>query len=273
METHSSNYKVRLGLFVIVGIVIFVLGIFIIGKQKNLFNPVFKLTANFQNVSGLQVGNSVRFSGINVGNVDNIVIINDSTVKVEMLLKKDVQPFIKADSHAGISSEGIIGDKVIVLSHGDPKSKVVKEGQMIASFEPIETDAIMKSISVTADNAAVVTDEMAYLLMSINNGEGTLGRLMKDESMAENIDQTIVNLKKSSKGLNENMEAAKSNFLLRGYFKKKEKAAAKAKKEAEEKIKDDAKKAEKAKKEAAEKAEKAKKEAQKKLEKAAKANK
>ncbi len=262
METHSSNYKVRLGLFVMIGISLFVLGIFIIGKQKNLFNPVFKLTANFQNVSGLQVGNSVRFSGINVGNVDNILIINDSTVKVEMLLKQEVQPFIKADSHAGISSEGIIGDKVIVLSHGNPESKVIKDGQMIASFEPVETDAIMKSIKVTADNAAVVTDEMAYLLMSINNGEGTLGRLMKDEEMAENIDQTIVNLKKSSKGLDENMEAAKHNFLLRGYFKKKEKAAAKAKKEAAEKQK-----------EAAEKAKKAEKEAQKKLDKAASAKK
>ena len=251
MEAHSSNYKVRLGLFIIVGVVLFVLGIFIIGKQKNLFDPVFKLSANFQNVSGLQVGNMVRFSGINIGTVDNIVIINDSTVKVEMNLKEEVQQFIKSDSYAGISSEGIIGDKVIVLSQGNSSSKVVKNGQRIASVEPVETDAIMKSIQVTADNAAIVTDEMAALLMSINNGEGTLGRLMKDEKMAENIDQTIVNLKKSSKGLNENMEAAKSNFLLRGYFKKKEKAAAKAKKEKEEKAEEAAEKAKKEKEKAA----------------------
>ena len=92
METHTPGFKFRLGLFVIIGIALFVLGIFIIGKQKNLFNPVFSLNANFQNVSGLQVGNTVRFSGINIGTVDNIQIVNDTTVKVTMMIKKEKLP-------------------------------------------------------------------------------------------------------------------------------------------------------------------------------------
>ncbi|AWI26644.1 MlaD family protein [Flavobacterium pallidum] len=238
MEATNNNYKVRLGIFIIVGIVLFFAAIFIIGKQKNLFDPVFTLTSNFRNVSGLQVGNTVRFSGINVGTVDNIRIINDSTVKVNMLIKKDVQRFIKTDAEAGIGSEGIIGDKVVVLSQGSFNSKIVKDGQLIASAEPVETDAIMKSLSVTADNAAVASEEIADILIKINKGEGTLGRLIQDKKMAENIDATLGNLKRSSKGLEENMEAAKHNFLLRGYFKKKEKA----KKEAEEKAKKEAEK-------------------------------
>ncbi len=239
MENHTANFKIRLGLFVIVGIALFVLGIFIIGKQKNLFNPVFTLSSNFQNISGLQVGNAVRFSGINVGTVDNIIIINDSTVKVDMLIKKEVQSFIKSDSRAGIGSEGIIGDKIVILSQGNATSSKIKDGQFIASSEPIETDDIMQSLKLTADNAAVASDQIADIVVKINSGEGTLGRLIQDKKMAENIDQTLINLKKSSKGLNENMEAAKSNFLLRGYFKKKEKAKEKAnedaKKEAEKK--------------------------------------
>ena len=229
MENHTSQFKIRLGLFILVGIGLFVLGIFIIGKQKNLFNPVFKLTANFRNVSGLQVGNNIRFSGISIGTVDNVAIINDSTVRVEMLIKKEVQKFIKTDTKASVGSEGIIGDKIVVLSQGNSSNKVVKEGQMIASTEPIETDAILQSVKVTAENAAIATAEIATLVKKINNGEGTLGRLIQDKTMADNIDKTIVNLKKRSKGLNENMEAAKSNFLLRGYFKKKEKNEAKAK--------------------------------------------
>jgi phospholipid/cholesterol/gamma-HCH transport system substrate-binding protein len=232
MENHTSQFKIRLGLFILVGIGLFVLGIFIIGKQKNLFNPVFKLTANFRNVSGLQVGNNIRFSGISIGTVDNVAIINDSTVRVEMLIKKEVQKFIKTDTKASVGSEGIIGDKIVVLSQGNSSNKIVKEGQMIASTEPIETDAILNSVKVTAENAAIATAEIATLVKKINNGEGTLGRLIQDKTMADNIDKTIVNLKKSSKGLNENMEAAKSNFLLRGYFKKKEKNEAKAKEEA-----------------------------------------
>ena len=235
MESHTPAFKFRLGLFIIIGIGLFVLGIFIIGKQKNLFNPVFSLKANFHNVSGLQVGNAVRFSGINIGTVDNITIINDSTVKVEMLIKKEVQKFIKTDSQAAIGSEGIIGDKVVVITQGYLSKKIIKSGQIITSVEPIETDAIMRSLKITADNAALASNDIVGIVSKINKGEGTLGRLIQDKSMANNIDQTIVNLKKSSKSLDENMEAAKHNFLLRGYFKKKEKAAAKAKEEAAKK--------------------------------------
>ena len=235
MESHTPAFKFRLGLFIIIGIGLFVLGIFIIGKQKNLFNPVFSLKANFQNVSGLQVGNTVRFSGINIGTVDNISIVNDTTVKVEMLIKKEVQRFLKSDSQASIGSEGIIGDKVVVISQGYNSIKIVKSGQMIASVEPIETDAIMRSLKITADNAALASEDIVSIVAKINNGEGTLGRLIQDKTMANNIDKTLVNLKQSSQKLDENMEAAKHNFLLKGYFKKKEKAAAKAKEEAAKK--------------------------------------
>lgn len=238
MESHTPAFKFRLGLFIIIGIILFILGIFVIGKQKNLFDPVFKLKADFRNVSGLQVGNTVRFSGINIGTVDNIAIVNDSTVKVEMLIKKEVQKFIKSDSRAGIGAEGIIGDKVIVLSPGDSSKVIVKDGQMIASTEPVETDEIMKSLQLTADNAAIATNEISEILIKINKGEGTLGRLIQDKTMAENIDQTIKNLKKGTKSLDENMEAAKHNFLLKGYFKKKQKAADKAKKKADKKAAD-----------------------------------
>ena len=88
MSTHSQGFKIRLGLFITLGIALFVMAIFIIGKQKNLFNPVFKLTAMFYNVGGLQVGNNIRFSGINVGTIDLITIISDSTVRVDMMIKK-----------------------------------------------------------------------------------------------------------------------------------------------------------------------------------------
>ena len=94
MEKHSIKFKVRLGLFIAGGLMIFVVAVFIIGRQKNLFIPVYKLTTTFSNVSGLEVGNNIRFSGINIGTVDNITIINDSTVQVNMLIQKSVQKFI-----------------------------------------------------------------------------------------------------------------------------------------------------------------------------------
>jgi len=225
MESHSDKFKVRLGLFVTGGLVLFVLAVFIIGKQKNLFNPVYKLTSTFYNISGLQVGNNIRFSGINVGTVDNISIINDSTVKVNMSIKKEVKQFIKTDSEVAIGSEGLIGDKLLIITQGSAEAPLAQEGQQLSSKEPVETDAIMASLQVTAGNAEVITQQLAEIMIKINSGEGTLGRLIQDTTIAQNLNQTIVNLKQSSKGLGENMEAAKHNFLFRGYFKKKQKAA------------------------------------------------
>ena len=114
METHTKKYKVRLGLFTAGGIVLFIIAVFFIGKQQNMFDPVFKLSSNFYNVSGLQVGNNVRFSGINVGVVDKINIINDSTLHVQMLIRKNVNQFIKSDAIVALGSDGMIGGQAAI---------------------------------------------------------------------------------------------------------------------------------------------------------------
>lgn len=208
MDTHTEKFKVRLGLFIIGGIALFVLAIFIIGKQQNLFNPVFKLSATFKNVSGLQVGNNVRFTGINVGTVDNIKIVNDSTVWVDMLIKKDVQPFIKSDCQVAVGSEGLIGDRLLVISYGSPDSPTVKDGQILASKEPVETDAIIASLQTSSGNIEVVTLQLAQIMIDINKGNGTLGRLIQDTTLAKNISRTVENFKKGSEELDQTIVLA-----------------------------------------------------------------
>jgi len=229
METQSTGFKVRLGLFVAAGFALFVLAVFLIGRQKNLFDPVFKLSTTFYNVSGLHVGNNVRYSGIEVGTVEKIIQINDTTVRVDMIVKKSVQPFIKNDGLATIGSEGIVGDRVLIITQGSPGGESVKNEENILSLEPVETDAIIISLAVTAVNFEMISSQLAEIMININQGNGTLGRLILDSTIAENINKTIINLRKSSKGLNENMNAAKSNFLLKGYFNKKEKQLQKEK--------------------------------------------
>ena len=229
MDTQSPKFKVKLGLFVAAGFSIFVIAIFLIGRQKNLFDPVFKLTTTFYNVSGLQVGNNIRFSGINVGTIGNIILINDSTVQVDMIIKKSVQQFIKTDGLAAIGSEGIIGDRVLIITQGSSVAESVKDEEFISSVEPVETDAIITSLAVTAVNFEIISKQLAEIMTNINQGNGTLGRLIQDSTIAENINKTIINLRKSSKGLDENMNAAKSNFLLKGYFNKKARQATKDK--------------------------------------------
>lgn len=225
MDNHTPKFKARLGMFIAGGIAVFVIAIFIIGKQQHLFDPVFKITTSFLNVSGLQVGNNVRFSGITVGTVDNITIINDSTVQVDLMIKKSVQQFIKADSKAGIGSEGIIGDRVLIITQGSNDAAIATDGQKILSKEPVETDDIIVSLQATSVNAEVITLQLAEIMTDINNGRGTLGKLIQDSTVAENIDQIIGNFKKSSEGLDETIEVTKENAFA--FMKSLQKTAAK----------------------------------------------
>jgi len=227
MDTTSQAYKIRLGLFILLGMLLFAAVLFIIGKKNNLFTPVFSISASFNNVSGLQAGNNVRFSGITIGTVDNITIVNDSTVNVVMAIKNSVKNFIKADSKAIIASDGFIGDKLVIISQGSNESPIVKEGQLLESEEPVETGEIMASLQISAANAEVITEQLAEVMIKVNSGNGTLGRLIQDPTIANNLSQTMQNMKTSSQGLSENMEAAKENFLLKGYFNRRKKAAAK----------------------------------------------
>jgi phospholipid/cholesterol/gamma-HCH transport system substrate-binding protein len=230
----ESGFKIKLGVFVTAGFILFLLALFYIGRQKHLFNPVFTLRTTLHSVSGLQIGNNVRYAGIDVGTVDDINIINDSTVRVDMVIDKDVQRFLRTDCRVNIGSEGIIGDRVINITQG-VNGATVRDGQSLPSVEPVETDQIMASLQVTVENAEIISGQLAEMLYTINQGHGTLGKLLRDTVIAEDIGQTIVNLKKSSKGLEENMEAAKHNFLLKGYFKKKEREKERLEKEQEKK--------------------------------------
>jgi phospholipid/cholesterol/gamma-HCH transport system substrate-binding protein len=142
-----------------------------------------------------------------------------------MLIRNEVHQFIKADCEVAIGSEGLIGDRLLTITQGGSETRLAKEGQELASTEPVETDAIMASLAGTAANAEIISQQLAEVMYKINGGEGTLGRLIQDTAIAENLNQTIVNLKASSKGLDENMNAVKHNFLLKGYFKKKARAA------------------------------------------------
>ena len=224
-----------MGLFVAGGFAIFILAIFIIGKQKHMFSPVIRLYANFRNISGLQVGNNVRFSGINVGTVDNIDIVNDTTVRVILMVESHVQRFIKTDCEAGIASEGIVGDRLVMISHGSSEAPTVINGSTLRSREPVETDDIIASIKISAENAEIISGELAEIMFKINNGEGVIGKFIDDSAFAQSLNETLENLRRGSKSLDENMEAAKHNILLRGYFNKKKKEAQKQKEEAEKK--------------------------------------
>lgn len=229
-----SNRNWKLGMFVVVGVALVIAALFYLGKQKNLFGSVFHIRSVFTNVSGLKIGNNVRLGGINVGTVDGINLITDTSVMVDMVIRGEVQKFIRKDATVSIGSEGLMGDRVLLIVPGTSAAQSITENVILVSKAPVETDQIMSSLKASADNAALITRDLAEISDKINHGHGVISKLIGDSSMSNNLNRTIVNLKKGSEGLNENMEAAKHNFLFKGYFKKKKKEEEKKKQENEE---------------------------------------
>lgn len=217
----KTNQLIKLGVFVTLAIILLITGIYFIGQKQRMFSDVFSISGIFKNVGGLRTGNNVRFGGINVGIVDNIQIINDTSVKVDMIIEEDVHQFIKKDAEAMIGSEGLMGNKTINISHGSPNAKPVEPNGFILTRPPVDTDEILAKLKTTADNAATISGGLAVLSENISKGKGTIGKLFMDTIMANQLNQTIVNLKQGTKSFDENMDAAKNSFLLRGAFKKK----------------------------------------------------
>jgi len=195
----ESGYTWKLGMFVVIGLVVFTGTIYLVGKSKNLFGSTFKLQACFKTVSGLKQGNNVRFSGINIGTVSAINLITDTSVMVELLLKNDVKQFIKTDATASIGSDGLMGDKVLTIFPGTSTNKMVKDNDVIGTKNSPEMEDIMNSVKASVDNAGIITEQMAAFSYKMNNGNGTLTKLITDEEFANSLKSTLSNLQTSSK--------------------------------------------------------------------------
>lgn len=215
--------KMKTGVFTIICLGLLIGGIFLIGKRQNLFGHNFHLHCVFRNVTGLQAGNNVRFVGVNVGTVEHINIISDTEAQVVMVLEEKVHPFIKNTSVASIGSDGLMGDKLIVIATGGQAGEKVKDGAKLASVEPTDLTKVLNKIEDVADNASIITGELAEIVTDINQGQGSIGRLIHSDKIARDIEGSVESIRTGTKGFSENMEALKHNFLLKGYYKKKEK--------------------------------------------------
>jgi len=197
MEKTTSE-KIRLGVFVITGLTFFVLAVYFVGNKQQMFGKTSNLTAVFNNVGGLQLGNNVRFSGINVGTVRGIEIINDTTINVNMQIETSYFPFIKKNAIATIGSDGLVGSVIINIIPGNGNAPKVKPGDAIKSNNRVRTDDMMNTLSKTNQNAAQLTADLLKITHDINNGKGTIGLLVSDTTMANDLKETIHNLKITS---------------------------------------------------------------------------
>ena len=219
----NNEHKIKLGIFVSSGLILLILIIYFIGDKQQLFNKTFQISGIFKDVSGLQVGNNVRFSGINVGVIESIEIVSDTAVRVRFNIDESTRKFIKKDAKITIGSDGLMGNKVAIIIPGTIGKKEIQNNDVVVTTIPVSMDEIMINLKTTTTNAAFITEDLSVIMGNIREGKGTIGKLFMDTVLAETLDQTLVNIKQAAGGFKQNMDAAGHNVLLRGYFKKKKK--------------------------------------------------
>ena len=207
MKKNISS-KIRLGIFISLGIAVFIVAIYFIGEKQQLFRSTFRVSGVFKDVGGLQAGNNVRLSGINIGTIDNVTIISDTSVRVDIVIDESTRRFIKKDAVASIGSEGLMGNKALIISPGTGDKKIIEDSDIIATTQPIDIDEILKSLKTTIDNTSSVTGDLAKIAANIESGKGTIGRLMMDKEWRQNFETTIINLKEGSDGFRVLMDKA-----------------------------------------------------------------
>lgn len=196
---NRNTQNLKLGLFVILGLIIFVTAVYFIGNQQNLFGENTRISSVFKNISGLQPGNNVRFAGVNVGTVKNIDIVNDTSIVVDFLIQEKSIKFIRKNTRATISSDGLVGSMVVNLVPDEYLSAPrVQPGDTIESISKIATADMLTTLNTTNENAAMLTADLLKITAAINRGEGTLGALIKDTTMATDIKESVSNLRRSS---------------------------------------------------------------------------
>ncbi|MFH1195369.1 MAG: MlaD family protein [bacterium] len=211
MKKDITN-KIRLGIFVTLGIAAFIVAIYYIGEGQQLFRSSFRVSSVFKDVAGLQAGNNVRLSGVNVGTVDNIIIVSDTSVRVDIIIEESTRKFIKKDAVASIGTEGFMGNKILIINPGTGSKKGIEENDVIETIPPFNMDEVMLALKTNIDNSTKVTNDLSMITNSIQSGKGTIGMLLMDESLAKNIKTSIQTLQDGTTGLKNLMEDANNSF-------------------------------------------------------------
>ena len=213
MKSNISR-NIRLGIFISVGIAVFLSAVYFISERQQLFRSTFRISGVFKDVAGLQAGNNVRLSGINVGTVDKVGIISDTAVIVEILIDEGIRKYIKKDAVASIGSEGLMGNKILIINPGTGGKLQIEDNDTVDTVQPVNIDNLMTSLKMTIDNASNITNDLALIASSIQSGKGTIGKLLMDQSMALSLDSSICNLKLGSEGLKKLVDGAQYSFEL-----------------------------------------------------------
>lgn len=196
MKEQSIN-RAKLGAFVIGALTCIIMGLYYIGSKKNIFHTTITVSAAFKNVGGLMPGNNVRFNGINVGTVSKIYAIADTSIKVEFTIDEESTQFISKNSMISISTDGMLGNKLINVTPGTREVKTIENGDVMQTIEMLQIDNALRTLTTTGENLKVITDNLKSVSIKFNDNN-SIWHLLSDSTLAQNVRNVIVRFQKTS---------------------------------------------------------------------------
>lgn len=190
----KQRRHVIVGIFVVFGISLFVSAVYLIGTKEYLFGRPYKIFAVFSDVKGLQVGDKVRMSGIDIGTVSALSFTEANKVLIQLNIEQEQFTYINSESIATLGSQGLMGAKVVKILPGKNLDVPVQESDTLKTIEQIEIDDIIREVNKSSGNLSLVSEQLVSITQKINRGDGVFGKLFIDTTLMENLDETISNL-------------------------------------------------------------------------------
>ncbi|WP_126243874.1 MlaD family protein [Chitinophaga rhizosphaerae] len=198
MNDKSTKRGVIVGIFVFIGLLIFVAGILILGGQKKTFMSSLGVVAVFHDIGGLAKGDNVWYSGVKVGTIKSISFLGHDRIQVRMEIDKRSREFIHKDVVAKVSSDGLVGNKIIALSGGTAGVPAVEDGDTIAVVTAISSDELLETLQVNNKSLVEITGNLKTITKKIADGEGSLGRLISSDTVYNDLKGAIAGLQRTT---------------------------------------------------------------------------
>jgi phospholipid/cholesterol/gamma-HCH transport system substrate-binding protein len=189
------------GIFTLLGLAIFIITILTLGSQRKTFEKSITVKSFFENVNGLQKGNNIWFSGVKVGVIKKVLITGKGLVEVDMNIEQQSKQFIRKDAKAKLSTDGLIGNKIIEIYGGTLTAAEIESGDILATDKLLSTDAMLNTLSQNNDNLLRITNDFKIISSRLVKGEGSIGKLLTDETMVNQINATTSTLQNTARNL------------------------------------------------------------------------
>jgi phospholipid/cholesterol/gamma-HCH transport system substrate-binding protein len=201
MSTTNNRRSVIVGAFILIGIIILIVGVLTLGGQRKSFVKTISVNSTFDDVGGLQKGNNIWFSGVKIGTVKKIQFSGDSKVDISMNIDNASKEYIHKDAKAKISTDGLIGNKIIVIYGGSPRTEAIEDGDKLIADKPLNTDEMMANLQENNKNLIGITGDFKIIGKRLVDGKGTIGALLADSVMSQKLNSTMNNLNAISSNL------------------------------------------------------------------------